>query len=242
MPQISFPPIGIFFSTTSSNTEPQINSFFWAQPPPEQADLGLPAPSHLLRKWGEGANIPVRSLKGTGRLSGQDSNIPSLTAAKGPAPPFAAVSEGLPGRRGAAQILCRADWAGQDCSGPTPRWADAAVPLRRAPHPSRALPSFAPTPTTPPRSLGSFRTGSVLSVLQSSSESRLSRRQPGHFPHARARLLRGRARPPIKAAVRARRRHYPLRSERREAGAAAVHLFPQQPTARRPTPLTPRSR
>lgn len=149
------------------------------------------------------------------------------------------------------QILCRADWAGQNCrthaaagggsdsSAPRPAPLARALPISPS---SAALWLFIPTPTAPHGCHSFFRTSSALSAQQPNDESRPSRRQLGSVPRARARSPRGRARSPIKVPARARHRHYPLRSERREAEAAAAHLFPQQPSARRPTPLTPGSR
>jgi hypothetical protein len=204
---------------------------------------------------------------GTGRSSGRDAQHPQQHCSDGLCPALRR-SPGRAPRGGGVRRRFSAGRAGRGrIGGPRLRRgkcaarAEAAASLHHRPppfarylypHPPAALGSLASSPAPLlrllPGTLGSFRPavrrrahGNSASFAQPARSS-ASHAAPGRFPDARARPPRERAGPPIKEAGRARLRHYPLRSERCGAEAAAAHrsLRTSQPGA--PTPLTPRSR
>lgn len=139
--------------------------------------------------------------------------------------------------------------------------AEAVTPLHHRPpplerallsHPPAALPGLGFSPAAElrllPGALGPFRraigkrAGGSSAPLARPALAPAPRAAPRRFPRARARPPPERAWPPIKEARRARRRHYPLRSEQR-GGRSRLRVGPSAtPIPAHPPPSPRRSR
>lgn len=175
---------------------------------------------------------------------------------------------GAEGRGGVQKILRRAGWGriggselrggrggcrisrrpggGSDSTAPSPLAPGARPPFpssRRAPG-TRLFPHAAALRLLP-EALGPFRraigkrAGGSSAPLALPELAPAPRAAPRRFPRARARPPPERAWPPIKEARRARRRHYPLRSERRGGRSRRRVGSLSSPHPGAPTAFTP---